>query len=138
MRILIQIARFAKKGTARRWRAVTRWKASSASRRTAPASLEDQAAVVARSPDRVTRHDRRSPDPCTGKESFGRQSWQGQETVPQPGLSAHKYSITCYHVRSLPAAYMTKPRPVFVEMREIVMERPRSRFAFLAILIASV
>src|ERR1019366_10395994 len=36
--------------------------------------------VVARSPDRVTGSDRRSP---TLRETFGHAKWHGQETVPQ-------------------------------------------------------
>src|SRR5262249_45524778 len=38
--------------------------------------------VVARSPDRATTPDRRSPTP---RETFGRSLWHGQETVPQRG-----------------------------------------------------
>src|SRR5437762_11779914 len=37
--------------------------------------------VVARSPDRATLADRRSPALL---ETFGRGPWHGQETVPQP------------------------------------------------------
>src|SRR5262249_8728400 len=38
--------------------------------------------VVARSPDRVTRPDRR-PLSVPGVETFGRAVWHGRETVPQ-------------------------------------------------------
>jgi hydrogenase expression/formation protein HypE len=61
------------------------------------AALEDQATVsldggngvVARSPDRAARPDRRSPSsserysPPSEEETFGRGGWHGQETVPQ-------------------------------------------------------
>src|SRR5262249_20612019 len=46
--------------------------------------------VVARSPDRATGLDRRSPlrNLSRGKEeTFGRRQWHGQETVPQQGWS---------------------------------------------------
>src|SRR5258708_30729734 len=37
--------------------------------------------VVTRSPDRVTRLDRRCPSTCKDKETFGRGPWHGQETI---------------------------------------------------------
>src|SRR5205823_6058959 len=36
--------------------------------------------VVARSPDRATSPDRRSPCPCKRRETFGRAVWHGRET----------------------------------------------------------
>src|SRR5260370_33985327 len=39
--------------------------------------------VVTRSPDRVTRLDRRAPSTCKNNETCGRGPWHGQETVPQ-------------------------------------------------------
>ena len=48
-------------------------------------------AVVARSPDRATLLDRRSPATCGANEgrveTFGRMQWHGQETVPQHGAA---------------------------------------------------
>src|SRR5215213_3623947 len=41
--------------------------------------------VVARSPDRATSLDRRSPCPCKAMETFGRAVRRGQEAVPQRG-----------------------------------------------------
>jgi len=46
---------------------------------------------VARSGDRATRLDRRSPVPCTTRkdvvETCGRRKWHGRETVPQHGFA---------------------------------------------------
>src|SRR5205807_1911142 len=42
------------------------------------------------SPDRATSSDRRSPVIATAEETYGREKWHGQETVPQRGQSGRR------------------------------------------------